>query len=153
MPRNIRYIIPNIPHHVFQRGNNKQNVFKNNDDRNVFLSILRTHSKKHNIFVSAYCLMSNHFHLLLYPNSSEGLVTFMKYLSQLYTQYINKKYNRTGKLWENRYKLSIIDPDFEWIFARYIERNPLRARIIDRPENYKYSSARFNLNNVLQLFF
>ena len=148
MPRKIRYIIPQIPHHVIQRGNNKQDVFHDKEDRSVFLSKLRIHSVKQKVYIGAYCLMTNHFHLLLYPDSSEGLITFMKYLSQLHTQYINKKYNRTGKLWENRYKLSMIDPGYEWVFARYIERNPLRARLVSKPEEYRYSSANFNLDGI-----
>ena len=87
--------------------------------------------------------MSNHFHLLVYPLSREGLVNLMKF-----TQYINKKYKRTGKLWENRYKLHIVDPNYEWIVARYIEQNPVRAGMVNRAEDYEYSSARAHLNDV-----
>lgn len=145
MPRKIRSIIPNIPHHVIQRGNNKQNVFFDDADKNIFLTNLRIYSKKQKVLVGAYCLMTNHFHLLLYPDSSDGFIRLMKYISQLYTQYFNKKYNRTGKLWENRYKLTVVDPESEWILVRYIERNPVRAGITKFPEKYEYPSARFNL--------
>lgn len=120
MPRKTRYIIPQIPHHTLQRGNNRQRVFYDVEDRRRFLSSLTTLSKKENVLLGAYCLMTNHVHLLLYPQTSAGLIKLMKSLSQLHTQHINHKYKRTGKLWENRYKLNIIDPDYEWIVARYI---------------------------------
>ena len=89
--------------------------------------------------------MTNHIHLLLYPETSQGLVRLMKSLAQLHTQRINHKHKRTGKLWENRYKLNIVDPDCEWIVARYIERNPVRAGIVKSAVSYQYSSAAAHL--------
>ena len=89
--------------------------------------------------------MTNHFHLLLYPRTSDGLINLMKHLCQLHTQFINRKYKRTGKLWENRYKLNIVDPDSAWVLARYIERNPVRAKMVEQAEEYEYSSARAHL--------
>jgi len=143
MPRKNRYIIPHIPHHVFQRGNNRQEIFPDKKDKDYFLFKLSEYAHKNDIAIGSYCLMSNHFHLLVYPLSREGLVNLMKF-----TQYINKKYKRTGKLWENRYKLHIVDPNYEWIVARYIEQNPVRAGMVNRAEDYKYSSARAHLNDV-----
>ena len=145
MARRIRYIIPNIPHHTLQRGNNRQVVFADEEDRKIFLSTLKKFSTENNVAIGAYCLMTNHFHLLLYPDTHEGLINLMKYISQLHTQHINRKYGRTGKLWENRYKLNIVDPEYEWVIARYIELNPVRANMVDRVEDYKYSSARIHL--------
>ncbi len=145
MARSIRYIIPNLPHHAIQRGNNRQNIFYNQADRNYFLSKLKEIAKKAQVSIGSYCLMTNHIHLLLYPKDGKGLIKVMKETAQHYTQYINRKHKRTGKLWENRYKLHIIDPENEWVIARYIEGNPARAKITEKAENYKYSSARANL--------
>ena len=145
MPRKIRYIIPQIPHHALQRGNNRQPVFYDAEDRAIFLLNLIKNSKKENVLVGSYCLMTNHIHLLLYPQTPKGLIRLMKLLAQLHTQHINRKYKRTGKLWENRYKLNIVDPDCEWIVARYIERNPVRAGIVKSAASYQYSSAAAHL--------
>ena len=89
--------------------------------------------------------MDNHWHLLLYPDKEEGMIKFMKSISQYYTQYINSRYKRSGKLWENRYKMHIIDPDYAWTVARYIELNPVRANMVKDPADYRFSSARHHL--------
>jgi putative transposase len=91
--------------------------------------------------------MDNHVHLLVYPDSKEGMIKFMKSISQYHTQYINRKYKRSGKLWENRYKMHLVDPDYEWTVARYIELNPVRANMVNDPADYQYSSARNHLKD------
>lgn len=146
MPRPIRYIIPDFPHHAIQRGNNHQNIFFDKEDHLHFLSNIKRLSKEEGVLIGAYCLMLNHFHLLLYPDTSTGLINFMKSIAQLHTQMINKKYNRSGKLWENRYRLNLVDPDHEWTISRYIDNNPLRAKIVDDPSAYPYSSAKSHLS-------
>ena len=89
--------------------------------------------------------MSNHIYLMLFPETSEGLVTLMKSILQKYFQYFNQTHERTGKLWENRYKLNIVEPESAWIIARYIDRNLLRAGIVKKAEKYGYSSAAAHL--------
>ena len=145
MSRPVRYIIPKLPHHAIQRGNNRQDIFFNQADRVYFLSKLKEIAEKEKVLISSYCLMTNHVHLLLYPEEEKGLVKLMKETAQHYTQYINRKYKRTGKFWENRYKLHIVDPQSEWVIARYIESNPSRAKMVKTAEDYKHSSARANL--------
>ncbi|MFC1808361.1 transposase [Candidatus Omnitrophota bacterium] len=145
MPRSVRYIIPDISHHAIQRGNNRQSIFFDKTDRLYFLSRLKEISKDENVLVGSYCLMTNHVHLLLYPKKEKGLIRLMKGLAQHYTQYVNRKYSRSGKLWENRYKLHLVDPRHEWVVSRYIENNPFRANIIKKAEDYRYSSAKANL--------
>lgn len=144
----MRFIIPNLPHHAIQRGNNRQHVFFDREDRLYFLNNLKKISKEENILIGAYCLMANHFHLLLYPDSRKGLIAFMKQLNQLYAQKLNRKYKRTGKLWENRYKLHLVDPDYEWVVSRYIDRNPLQAKVVNDPLKYVYSSAKAHLLGI-----
>ncbi|MFH1857236.1 MAG: transposase [Candidatus Omnitrophota bacterium] len=146
MARKIRYIYPKLPHHALQRGNNRQPIFFDKEDRICFLSNLKKFSTKTGVVVGAYCLMTNHFHLLLYPNVREELIEMMKYIAQQHTQYINRKYGRSGKLWENRYKLNIVEPEYEWVIARYIEQNPVRAGMVKEAGEYKYSSARAHMN-------
>ena len=152
MARAMRYIIPDLPHHAIQRGNNRQDIFFDETDRLYFLSKLKEISQNEKVLIGSYALMTNHIHILLYPKTKDGLINTMKGTLQHYTQYINRKHKRSGKLWENRYKLHIVDPECEWIVARYIENNPMRAKMIKKAEDYKYSSARANLlgeNNTI----
>jgi putative transposase len=148
MPRQIRCIIPKIPHHAMQRGNNHQNIFFNQADKNYFCKHLEQYSKEQKVYIGAYCLMTNHLHLLLYPDTEQGLINFMNFICQTYTQYINRTHKRSGKLWDNRYKLHLVDPDYAWVVSRYIELNPVRARIVNNPTDYYYSSARKNLQDI-----
>ena len=145
MARATRYIIPDLPHHAIQRGNNRQDIFFDKADRSYFLSKLKEVLQNEKVLIGSYALMTNHIHILLYPKKREGLINVMKAIAQHYTQYVNRKYKRSGKLWENRYKLHIVDPECEWVVARYIENNPIRAKMITKAEEYKYSSAAFNL--------
>lgn len=145
MPRTVRYIIPNLAHHVLQRGNNRQNIFFDKKDRVYFLSKMKEISEKEKVLIGAYCLMTNHIHLLLYPKIADGMIKMLKLVAQFYTQCVNRRYRRTGKLWENRYKMHLVDPDYEWVVARYIERNPIRANMVKNATDYQYSSARAHL--------
>ncbi|MCF7874700.1 MAG: transposase [Candidatus Omnitrophica bacterium] len=147
MPRQVRYIIPKVAHHAMQRGNNRQQIFFNSKDKQFFCQNLKKYSKEYKAYIGAYCLMDNHLHLLVYPDSKEGMIKFMKSISQYHTQYINRQYKRSGKLWENRYKMHLVDPDYEWTVARYIELNPVRANMVNDPTGYQYSSARNHLKD------
>jgi putative transposase len=148
MPRRNRCIIPKIPHHALQRGNNHQAIFFEEKDKQHFCKNLIKYSREQQVYIGAYCLMTNHLHLLLYPDKEKGLINFMKFINQIHSQYINRKYKRSGKLWENRYKLYLVDPDYEWRVARYIELNPVRAKMANNPQDYQYSSAKKNLRNI-----
>jgi len=143
MPRIGRAVAAGFPHHVIQRGNNRENVFFNAKDRKQYLSLLKKYSAKWEAPIMAYCLMSNHIHLLTKPNSDESLYKMMQGLTLCYTQYINRTYQRTGRLWESRYHSCIVDQEkYLWAVARYVEQNPVRAGMVGKPEDYPYSSAR-----------
>ena len=147
MPRIGRAVAPGYPHHVIQRGNNRENVFFEKEDRTKYLSLLSKYAFKWNAPIMAYCLMSNHIHLLTKPLSEESLFKVMQGLTLCYTQYINRVYGRTGRLWESRYHSCIVDHDkYLWAVARYIEQNPVRAKMVERAEDYSYSSARAHVN-------
>ena len=145
MPRRARITLVGMPHHVIQRGNNRQACFYCEDDYLFYLECLHEYSVKYNCLIHAYVLMTNHIHLLVTPNENDSLAKMMKYLGQRYTQYINRTYARTGTLWEGRFK-SCITNESNYILGcyRYIELNPVRAKMVEHPAEYRWTSYRGN---------
>jgi putative transposase len=142
MPRIARAVAAGFPHHIIQRGNNRADVFFDHDDRAVYLFLLKTYAEKWNVSILCYCLMTNHVHFLARPSSEESLHKMMQGVALCYTQHINRKYLRTGRLWESRYHSCIVDQEsYLWAVARYIEQNPVRAAVAEHAEDYQYSSA------------
>ena len=142
MPRMARVVLANYPHHIVQRGHNRQLVFAEAADYQRYIVDLRELKEAFGIKVYAYCLMSNHVHLLLAPGDSiAGLGQFMKTLAARATRYRNKLEGRTGTLWESRYKSSIVQSD-SYLLAccRYIELNPVRAGMVEDVADYPWSS-------------
>jgi len=149
MPRIARAVAAGFPHHIVQRGNNKETVFFDDEDRIRYLALLKKYSDKWDSPVLSYCLMTNHVHLLAKPKEDEALYKMMQGVTLCYTQHINRKYNRSGRLWENRYHSCIVDSEgYLWAAARYIEQNPVRALMVKKPEDYSYSSARAHFGLV-----
>jgi len=111
MPRRARITLANVPHHIIQRGNNRGVCFFTDDDYFQFLEWLEKYSLESDSSVHAYVLMTNHIHLLVTPKTDDGLAKLMKSLGQRYVQYINRKYRRTGTLWEGRFKSCITRED------------------------------------------
>ncbi len=146
MPRIGRVVAFNMPHHVVQRGHNRNIVFADDDDYSYYLDTLREWSQILPVKVYAWCLMTNHVHLLLDPGDDiKSIGLLMKRLAGRQTRYINKREHRTGSLWDGRYKMSIVDSDQYFLqCCRYIERNPVKAKMVSRPENYRWSSYREN---------
>lgn len=142
MPRMGRVLLPNYPHHVIQRGHNRQVVFAESVDFQRYLSDLRELKDAFGVKVYAYCLMTNHVHLLLAPGDScAGLSQLMKTLAARATRYRNQLEGRSGTLWESRYKSSIVQSDTYFLACcRYIELNPVRARIVAEAKDYPWSS-------------
>ena len=142
MPRIARAVAPGFPHHIVQRGNNRAEVFLSPEDREVYLYLLKSYAEKWNTSILSYCLMTNHVHLLAKPSEEESLHKMMQGIALCYTQHINRKYRRTGRLWESRYHSCIVDQGaYLWAVARYIEQNPVRAALVENPQDYPYSSA------------
>ncbi len=141
MPRTGRLVVPGYPHHIVQRGHNRQIVFADRRDYQHYLTSLRELKTQCNVKVFSYCLMTNHVHLLVSPETAAGLGAFMKGLAARATRYRNKLEGRSGTLWEGRYKSSVVDND-EYLLAcsRYIELNPVRARMVASPGDYEWSS-------------
>jgi putative transposase len=149
MPRIARVCAIDFPHHITQRGNNRANVFFEDDDRKVYLETLLKYSQKCRFEIWSYCLMSNHVHILAVPKRGESLSRGIGGTNLVYTQYINRKYRRSGRLWQNRFFSTIIDEEsYLWAVVRYIERNPVRAKLVDRAEDYHWSSSRAHIFGI-----
>ena len=142
MPRMARVVLPGFPHHVVQRGHNRQVVFAGSGDFERYLCDLRELKDAFGVRVYAYCLMTNHVHLLLTPgDETAGLGRLMKALAARATRYRNRLERRSGTLWESRYKSSLVQTDgYLLACCRYIELNPIRARMVKAPEAYRWSS-------------
>lgn len=144
MPRRHRIAVPGYPHHIVQRGHNRQAVFVTNDDRLAYLATLCEFRRELGLQVHGYCLMTNHVHLILNPgNDATNLGKLMKRLAGRHTRRVNRLERRTGTAWEGRFKCSPIESDsYLLACARYVDLNPVRARIVERPEDYPWSSYR-----------
>jgi putative transposase len=146
MPRIARIVGVEYPHHIVQRGNNKEKVFLDREDFLKYLSLLERYSTEKEVMILVYCLMANHVHLLVRPFGEKTLSKMMQGITLCYTQYFNRKYRRTGRLWECRYHSTIIDEDkYLWTVSRYIENNPVRVGVVKKAEDYRYSSAKAHL--------
>lgn len=144
MPRPLRITIPNLPFHVLNRGNNRQIVFQEEEDFAYFLKLLKRYKKELKFKLYHFCLMPNHIHFLMEPTIEGSLSKIMLGLTLAYTWYFNKKYNAVGHAWQGRYKSSLIDKEeyFVWC-GLYNELNPVRAGLVAKPEDWRWSSYRF----------
>jgi len=141
MPRRSRLIIPGVPLHLIQRGNNRQPCFYADEDYGVYLDWLQVYSRDTGCSIHAYVLMTNHVHLLLTPSDADSAGMLMKRLGQRYVQYINRTYRRSGTLWEGRFRSCITQQEeYLLLCQRYIEMNPVRAGIVEHPGEYRWSS-------------
>jgi putative transposase len=145
MPRRARIVLPAVPLHIIQRGNNRSACFYADEDYGLYLHHLATLSAEHGCAVHAYVLMTNHVHLLLTPERQDSASLLMKQVGQRYVQYVNRTYGRSGTLWEGRFR-SCIASEENYVLScyRYIELNPVRARMVHAPCEYRWSSYRFN---------
>jgi putative transposase len=143
MARKPRIPLAGYTQHLIQRGNNRAPCFFADSDYPFYLAQLKDAADKHLCHVHAYVLMTNHIHLLTTPQQDHAVTGMMKQLSQNYTQYVNFKYQRSGSVWDGRYKASVIDSE-RYLLAcyRYIELNPVRAKMVNKPSDYPWSSAR-----------
>ena len=141
MPRLARPVFAEVPHHITQRGNRRENVFFDDEDRKVYLDWLGEYCEKYKVQILAYCLMTNHVHMVVVPGSEKALERVLRPLHTRYAQRINRARNWKGHLWQGRFFSSALDETYMWAAIRYVERNPVRARMVRRAENYLWSSA------------
>lgn len=145
MARLPRLDLPGIPQHVVQRGNDRQPCFAEPTDYQNYRQELREAARKHACAVHAYVLMTNHVHLLVTPRDAGGVSRMMQAIGRRYVGAFNARYRRTGTLWEGRFKSALVDSDTYLLTCyRYIELNPVRAGMVQRPADYPWSSYRRN---------
>jgi len=150
MPRIARVIATGYPHHITQRGNNRATVFFDDEDRQMYLKILAGYAEKHHIQIWAYCLMNNHIHLLAVPEAETSLACGIGLTNQVYTQYLNRKLNQSGRIWQNRFFSCVVENNqYLWAVARYIERNPLKVGLVENAETYRWSSAKAHMTGAI----
>lgn len=145
MARRKRVNIPGYPYHIVQRGNNKVRCFADLEDFAFFSHLLITYKKKFNVDVHAWVFMSNHFHILATQQEPSGISNMIQSVGRRYVPYFNFRHKRTGTLWEGRFHSSIVDSD-EYLLTvyRYIELNPVRAHMVNTPNEYHWSSFATN---------
>jgi len=145
MARHPRLIFPEVAVHIIQRGNNRNACFRGDSDYLTYLAYLRHLSRKYQCEVHAYCLMTNHVHLLLTPNAAGACGVLMRDLGRCYVRYFNRRYARSGTLWEGRFRSCIAEsPQYVLACYRYIELNPVRAGMVSHPGEYPWSSHSVN---------
>lgn len=145
MARLVRVSPVGVPQHVIQRGNNRQICFGGEEDMKAYLNWLKEFSKKYNVEVHAWVLMTNHVHLLCTPLEEKAISRMMQSIGRMYVRYYNYTYQRTGTLWEGRFKASLVQSERYLLeLYRYIELNPVRADMVDDPAEYSWSSYACN---------
>lgn len=141
MARAARIIVPDVAYHVTQRGNNRLDVFFSDDDRTTYLRLLKEEVEKHKLKIHGYCLMTNHVHLVVVPTEETSLAKALGRAHFRYTQHINRLRGRSGHLWQNRFFSCPLDEPHYWTAMSYVERNPVRAGMVEKAWKFSWSSA------------
>jgi putative transposase len=141
VPRIARVVIPDCPHHLIQRGNRRLKVFFSDEDKDFYLTLLKRQIDKHGISIWAFCLMENHVHLIAVPKTKESFAKGIGAAHMKYTHVINTREDWKGYLWQGRFITYPLDESYLYSAVRYVERNPVRARVVKRAEDYHWSSA------------
>ena len=148
MPRVARIVLPGLPHHLTHRGNRRSAIFFSKNDRQRYLAFLLEYSARHQLDLWAYCLMTNHIHLLAVPRRVDSLDRAVGRAHMMYARWINTRRGWTGHLWGNRFYSCPVEPDRAQVVARYVELNPVRAGMVVRPEDHLWSSARAHCQGI-----
>ena len=143
MGRRPRIFLPGVSLHVIHRGNNRGPIVRDDTDRDVLLTLLRRASERHSLAVHGYVAMDTHYHLMVTPTYEGCLSAAMKELGERYVGYFNQRHQRSGTLWNGRFRdLPVLDERYWLTCLRYIELNPVRARMVTSPEAFRWSSYR-----------
>lgn len=142
MSRFARVVAVDVPHHVTQRGNGRQVIFGSDQDRVTYLALLRQYSELHGLGLLGYCLMSNHVHLMAIPHEPDALAQALKQAHGRYATYWNARRASSGHVWQGRFYSCPLDEAHTWKALRYVELNPVRAKMVTSAEEWRWSSAR-----------
>ena len=145
MGRLARIVAPGIPHHVVQRGNRRMDVFFSNTDRDQYIEYLSNACDKYGVDIWSWCIMSNHVHFIAVPEKEDSLDQCFSDAHVRYTRMINFREKWKGHLWQGRFSSSPLDDQYLLAAIRYVERNPVRAKIVRLPWKYEYSSAQYHI--------
>ena len=137
-----------VPSHITQRGVDRRDVFSSDQDCGTYLRLLRDNLPDAQVHLLAWCLMSNHVHLIAVPEREDSLAMLLRRVQGRYAQYYNTHYGRLGHLWQNRFFACMLGPDHLWTALRYVERNPVRAGMVIAAADYAWSSARAHLSGI-----
>jgi len=142
MPRQARVVTVGAPHHITQRGNNRQDVFLLDEDRRTYLEFLRQDSSECGMRLLGYCLMTNHVHLVAIPRTGDAMARTLRRTHARYAQWFNRRRGRSGHLWQNRFFSCCLDHDHLVTALAYVDLNPVRAGLVGVPQDFPWSSAR-----------
>ncbi len=145
MARIARFVVPGLPHHVTQRGNRRERVFFGDEDYDLYRDLLSSQCRRQGIAVWAYCLMPNHVHLILVPDREEALGRALGETHRRYSSVVNARLRVTGHLFQSRFGSAVMDEEHLMAAARYVAVNPVRARLVARAEDWRWSSVRAHL--------
>lgn len=142
MARLPRLVLPGIPHHITQRGNRRERTFFEDGDYALYLDLLAQAAEQAHTEIWSYCLMPNHVHIIAVPSDEDGLRRTFRYVHRHYTGYINARLRTTGHLWQGRFSSVAMDEEHLHQAFRYVALNPVRAQLVKRPEDWRWSSVR-----------
>ena len=141
MPRASRFVLPGRPHHITHRGNYRQQVFFSDADRHMYLDLFRESAERAQVRLWGWCLLNNHVHWILVPETETGLAALFRRAHGSYARYRHLLRRTTGHLWQARFYSSVLDESYRWYALAYVERNPVRAGLVRAAEEYRWSSA------------
>ena len=148
MARMPRLVVPGYPHHVTQRGNRRQRTFFTDDDYRHYIALVSESARQTETEIWSYCLMPNHVHLVMVPSTEDGLRATLGEAHRHYTRHINFRQGWRGHLWQERFHSFLMDEDYLLATVRYVERNPVAARLCRHPAEWPWSSARAHLQGI-----
>jgi putative transposase len=148
MPRSARIVIPDFPHHITQRGNRREDVFLDDPDRETYIEILRKQCNRFGLAIHGWCLMSNHVHLVATPSTEDSMAKAVGRAHHLYSKVFNSKYGKVGHVWHSRFYSNPLD-ELHFVNALvYVDRNPVRAGLVEKPWDWLWSSASMHVRGV-----
>ena len=145
MPRQARIVLPKLAHHITQRGNYRMKVFDKESDYQRYCEWMNEYAGKYDLDIAAYCLMTNHVHFIVIPKDKESLSKVFNTVHMRYAHYLNRRRKVKGHLWQGRFYSCVMDEGHLYRAIRYVERNPVRAKMVKKAEDYRWSSARGHL--------
>ena len=148
MARIARVVVPEVPHHITQRGNRRMKVFFSDDDYQLYIDLMSEWCAKRNADIQAYCLMPNHVHLVAVPSSEDSLRLSIGEAHRRYSLAINRREKWRGHLWQERFASFPMDERYLLAAVRYVEQNPVKAKLVEMPEDWKWSSAKAHLHGI-----